>query len=55
MNGDGKLASQVLDTFVPSSEFSQVVDLYVFDKRLRLMMLDVLERIEVSIRTDVAL
>lgn len=55
MNGDGKLASQVLDTFVPSSEFSQVVDLYVFDKRLRLMMLDVLKRIEVSIRTDVAL
>lgn len=43
------------DHFKPSTEFQTIVELYVFDKRLRLLLLDVLERIEISLRTDVAL
>jgi len=43
-----------LDEFVPGSRFEDVVRLYVFDKRLRLLALDALERIEMSVRVDVA-
>lgn len=42
------------DTFYPGSTFQNVLDLYVFDKRLRLLVMDAIERIEVSIRVDVA-
>lgn len=48
-------ARTVLDPFRPGSEFGQIVDLYVFDKKLRLLTLDALERIEVALRTDIAL
>lgn len=43
-----------LDTFVPGSRFQDVVQLYVFDKKLRLLALDALERIEMAVRVDVA-
>lgn len=43
-----------LDTFIPSSRFENVVRLYVFDKRLRLLALDALKRIEMAVRVDVA-
>lgn len=43
-----------LDTFVPDSRFEDVVRLYVFDKKLRLLALDALERIEMAVRVDVA-
>jgi abortive infection bacteriophage resistance protein len=43
-----------LDTFVPDSRFEDVVSLYVFDKKLRLLALDALERIEMAVRVDVA-
>lgn len=43
-----------LDTFVPGSRFEDVVKLYVFDKKLRLLALDALERIEMAVRVDVA-
>lgn len=43
-----------LDTFAPSSRFEDVVRLYVFDKKLRLLALDALERIEMAVRVDVA-
>jgi len=46
---------QVLDTFKPSTSFKTVVDLYAFDKALRLHLLDALERIEISVRTSIAL
>ncbi|NQY59624.1 MAG: Abi family protein [Cognatishimia sp.] len=50
VNGeDGRPTMQVQDDFRDGSEFAQVVHLYVFDKRLRLLMLDVLERIEVAL------
>jgi abortive infection bacteriophage resistance protein len=40
--------------FVEGSRFQDVVDLYVFDKRLRLLLFDMVERIEVAVRVDVA-
>ena len=40
--------------FIPGSNFKDVVDLYVFDKKLRLLALDALERIEMAVRVDVA-
>ena len=46
---------QVLDAFRPGASFAQAVNLYVFDKRLRLLFLDALERIEVALRVDIAL
>ncbi|MCV2217666.1 Abi family protein [Thauera sp. Sel9] len=48
----GKAVRQ--DTFVPNSRFEDVVRLYVFDKKLRLLALDALERIEMAVRVDVA-
>ena len=42
------------DRFVPGSHFQSVVQLYVFDKKLRLLALDALERIEMAVRVDVA-
>jgi abortive infection bacteriophage resistance protein len=43
-----------LDEFVPGSRFEDVVKLYVFDKKLRLLAMDALERIEMAVRVDVA-
>lgn len=43
-----------LDTFKAGSRFEDVVKLYVFDKNLRLLALDALERIEMAVRVDVA-
>lgn len=38
--------------FKPGTSFRQVLDLYVFDRELRLLVLDALERLEVSVRTQ---
>lgn len=46
---------QVVDDFKPGTQFSWALDLYSFDKKLRLQLLDVLERIEIFIRTGIAL
>jgi abortive infection bacteriophage resistance protein len=51
----GRPAFQFLDEFLPGVTFSQAVELYVFDKRLRLLFLDAIERIEVALRVQVAL
>jgi abortive infection bacteriophage resistance protein len=50
---DGKRI--VLDDFREGTKFSEIVDLYVFDKRLRLLMLDVIERIEIALRVQITL
>lgn len=42
------------DHFMAESHFEDVVKLYVFDKKLRLLALDALERIEMALRVDVA-
>jgi abortive infection bacteriophage resistance protein len=38
-------------TFKPGTSFLDVLNLYVFDRELRLLVMDAIERIEVSIRT----
>lgn len=43
-----------LDTFRAGTTFQSAVDLYVFDKQLRLLVMDALERIEVALRVDVS-
>lgn len=40
--------------FVQQSYFENIIDLYIFDKKLRLLALDALERIELAVRVDVA-
>ena len=42
------------DHFVSDTHLSDIFDLYVFDKRLRLLSLDALERIEVTMRVNVS-
>lgn len=51
---NGKTTVQILDTFRDGALFSNAVDLYVFDKKLRLLLLDALERIEINMRADIA-
>ena len=41
--------------FKPGTTFQQVMDLYILDKRLRLLFMDALERVEVALRVNVAL
>ena len=43
-----------LDTFEPDATVGRVWDRYVFDRRLRLLVMDALERIEVDARTRLA-
>ena len=43
-----------LDQFKPGASFENAVDLYVFDKKLRLLAMDALERIEISLRVDIS-
>lgn len=42
------------DLFVTGTTFEQVVKLYIFDKKLRLIVLDAIEQIEMAIRVDIA-
>jgi abortive infection bacteriophage resistance protein len=46
--------SHKLDDFYPDATIEKVWDRYVFDRRLRLMVMDALERIEVDARTRLA-
>jgi abortive infection bacteriophage resistance protein len=43
-----------LDDFRPGTTLQNAVDLYVFDKKLRLLILDALERIEIALRADIS-
>lgn len=43
------------DEFKDGTTFKHATDLYAFDKGLRLIILDAIERIEISVRTEVAL
>jgi abortive infection bacteriophage resistance protein len=38
--------------FQPGTTFDQVLDLYVFDRQLRLLVMDAIERIEVAVRSQ---
>ncbi len=46
--------TRVQDDFRLNARFQQVVELYVFDKQLRLLALDALERIEIALRVDIS-
>lgn len=41
------------ERFHPESDFNDIAGLYIFDRKLRLLVLDAIERIEVAIRTSV--
>lgn len=43
------------DDFRPGTDFSEIAALYVFDKNLRMLMLDALERIEIALRVQITL
>lgn len=43
-----------LDQFIPNSRFDDVKALYMFDKKLRQLALDALERIEIALRVNIA-
>lgn len=40
--------------FVPGTDFETVLATYVFDRELRLLLLDAIERVEISLRTTLA-
>lgn len=42
------------DQFCPGISFNDALDLYIFDRKLRLLVLDPLERIEIAIRTAIS-
>lgn len=46
--------SIALDAFRVGTTFQNAVDLYVFDKQLRLLVMDALERIEIALRADIS-
>ncbi len=54
-NADGSQGERIFENFRPNTDFSTVMELYVFDKRLRLLFLDAIERIEVALRVEIAL
>jgi len=51
----GQDSTTVLSAFKGGTNFDTIMALYVFDKKLRMIVLDALERVEVAIRTDIAL
>lgn len=51
---DPNNAKSRLDEFLPDSCFEDVKDLYMFDKKLRQLALDALERIEIALRVNIA-
>jgi abortive infection bacteriophage resistance protein len=51
----GPTGSYRADEFLDGMAFPDALKLYVFDKRLRLLVLDAIERIEVALRVDIAM
>ena len=52
--GSQRLYTQAQDDFHPDTQFVDAVKIYLFDKQLRLYLADALERIEISLRVDLA-
>lgn len=52
--GVGAGAPQRADVFLPGTIFDRVLNLYLMDKRLRQLMLDAIERVEVHVRSVIA-
>lgn len=53
-SGVKPIRPQRKDTFMLGAHFQDAVELYVFDKKLRLLVLDAIERIEVAFRVDIS-
>jgi abortive infection bacteriophage resistance protein len=51
----GRPTIEYLDQFKPSASLLDAMALYVFDKKLRMLVMDAAERVEVGLRVDVAL
>lgn len=49
-----RVTTVALDRFKAGTTFRNAVELYVFDKKLRLLAMDALERIEIALRVDIA-
>ncbi|MCF7989110.1 MAG: Abi family protein [Thiohalocapsa sp.] len=49
-----RVETVALDDFKPGATFEQAVLLYIFDKKLRLLAMDALERIEIALRVDIS-
>ena len=49
------VAGKRTDQFLPNSRFEDARKLYVFDKEFKLHLLDALERVEISVRVEMAL
>jgi abortive infection bacteriophage resistance protein len=45
----------IVDDFKANTTLPKIVDLYVFDKKLRLLVLDAIERFEIALRVQTAL
>lgn len=43
------------DDYKPGADFDQFINLYLFDRKLRILVLDAIERVEVACRTSIAL
>lgn len=43
----------IIDTFKEGTTWDDIYDLYVFDRKLRLLVFDAIERLEVAIRTQI--
>jgi abortive infection bacteriophage resistance protein len=42
------------EKFIPGTSFQSVLDLYVFDRKIRVLLLDALERIEIAIKSEIS-
>jgi len=45
---------QILSQFRDNVKFDEIIELYEFDRHLRLLLIDAIERIEVAVRTHVS-
>ena len=43
------------DTFLSDSHFENAVELYKFDKKLKLLLFDAIERVEIAVRVEISL
>ena len=50
-----KVHTAVYDNFRSDADFDLIMDLYVFDRAMRVLVMDALERLEVSFRTRISL
>ena len=53
-SGGERVGHVKTDLFEPGTQFTDAVNLYHFDKQLRLILMDALESIEIALRVDIA-